>query len=126
MAIAHYIDDNVLMAYTSRNLGRIRPEPFRLVNVRSFKNVSGRNGYKAMIIVDRVTMEDDLQPYGYDAEKVVMVSQSKAFMTTSLFVIWADQFFSDNKGPRRPKRFQGSVTTDFGSARFPSPGGVPR
>jgi hypothetical protein len=29
---------------------------------------------KAMIIVDPVTMEDDLQLYGYDAEKLLMVS----------------------------------------------------
>jgi hypothetical protein len=76
-----------------------------------------RSAMKAMIIMDSVTMEDDLQLYGYDAEKVLTVSQSKACMTTSLFVIWADQVFfptiEDN-------------TTDFGWMQFSSPGRVPR
>jgi hypothetical protein len=48
---------------------------------------------KVGIIVDPVMMEDNLQLYGYDAEKVRMVSQSKPFMTVSLFMIWADQVF---------------------------------
>jgi hypothetical protein len=43
------------------------------------------NAMNTLIIRDRVTMEDDLQLYGYDARKIVTVSQTKAFMTTALF-----------------------------------------
>jgi hypothetical protein len=72
------------------------------------------NAMKAITIVDRATMEDDLQLYGYDAEKVHLVSQFKAFMTTSFFMIWAAGFLSDNRGSPRPNRLPGSRTTDFG------------
>jgi hypothetical protein len=48
---------------------------------------------KMMIIVDIVTMEDDLQFYEYDPRKALMVSQSNTFMTTALFVKWADKVF---------------------------------
>jgi hypothetical protein len=56
---------------------------------------------ETIIIMDRVTMEYDLQLYGHDAEKVLMVSQSKAFITTSLFMIWADQAFFPTIKDRR-------------------------
>jgi hypothetical protein len=40
---------------------------------------------KNMIIVDRVTMKDDLRLFGSDPRKVFMASHSKTFMTTALF-----------------------------------------
>jgi hypothetical protein len=40
---------------------------------------------KSMIVIDRATMEDDLQLFGYDSRKVFMISHSKAFITTDLF-----------------------------------------
>jgi hypothetical protein len=55
----------------------------------------------AMIILDRVTMEDNLQLYRCDAEKVLIVSQSKAFLTTSFFMIWTDQVFFPTIEDRR-------------------------
>jgi hypothetical protein len=63
--------------------------------------VGDGSAMKGMVSVDRVTMENDLQLYRYDAEKVLMVSQSKAFMTTSLFMIWADQVFFPTIEDRR-------------------------
>jgi hypothetical protein len=47
----------------------------------------------AMIIVDRVTMEGDLQLFGDDPRKVLMTSQSKVFMTRTFFARWADAVF---------------------------------
>jgi hypothetical protein len=46
-----------------------------------------------MMIVDRVTMEADLALFGYSGDKVLMVTQQNAFMTTQLFDMWADQVF---------------------------------
>jgi hypothetical protein len=49
---------------------------------------------RAMIIVDRVTMGADLDFFGSDEQKILIVSQSGAFVTTILFRKWAEEVFS--------------------------------
>jgi hypothetical protein len=48
---------------------------------------------RAMIIVDRVTVEADFNLFGYDEQNILIVSQSNAFMTTILFRKWAEEVF---------------------------------
>jgi hypothetical protein len=63
---------------------------------------------RAMIIVDRVTMEADLDLYGYDEEKILVASQTNAFMTTVLFQKWAEEvFFPTIEDKRKRKDYQG-------------------
>jgi hypothetical protein len=71
--------------------------------------ISGDGGtMKSMVIVDRATMEDDLQLFGYDPRKVLMVSQTHAFMTTALFARWADEiFFPSIEESRSRSGYQG-------------------
>jgi hypothetical protein len=53
-----------------------------------------------MIIVDRVTMEADLDLYGYDEENMLIVSQTNALMTTILFHKRAEEVFCPPLKPR--------------------------
>jgi hypothetical protein len=63
---------------------------------------------RPMIVVDRVTMEADLKLSGYDEDKLLMVSQPNAFMTTVLFEKWADEvFFPSIEERRRRTGYQG-------------------
>jgi hypothetical protein len=63
---------------------------------------------RAMIIVDRVTMEADLDLFGYDEEKILIVSQENAFMTTVLFQKWADEvFFPTIEEKRKRMNYEG-------------------
>jgi hypothetical protein len=56
---------------------------------------------KPFAIVDRVTIEKDLQYYGYDASKVTLASQTNAFMATALFELWATTVFFPTIEQRR-------------------------
>jgi hypothetical protein len=53
------------------------------------------DGYrmKQLIIVDRVTCEDEVRSYGYDRSNVYIASQAHAFMTQRLFELWAAEVF---------------------------------
>jgi hypothetical protein len=68
--------------------------------------VGDGSAMKSMIIVDRATTGDELQLFGYDPRKVLMVSHSKAFITTAFF----------RNGPmklsfRRQKRVESELAT---------------
>jgi hypothetical protein len=65
---------------------------------------------KGMIIVDRVTMEADLELYGYDARRLAIVSQENGFMTTNLFMKWASEiFFPTVEAKRVATGYEGPV-----------------
>jgi hypothetical protein len=60
-----------------------------------------------MIIVDRVTVQADLYPYGYDEDNMLIVSQTNAFMTTILFHKWVEEvFLSTIEAKRMQKNYQ--------------------
>jgi hypothetical protein len=65
---------------------------------------------KSMIIVDRTTMEADLELYGYDASKILITSQENAYMTTVLFHKWAAEvFFPTVEEKRQQCKYQGTA-----------------
>jgi hypothetical protein len=72
----------------------------------------GADGFRMrpFVIVSRVTAEKDLAYYGYDRHNVAIVSQENAFMTSSLFEMWADTvFFPSIDERRRDLGYQGKV-----------------
>jgi hypothetical protein len=58
---------------------------------------------RCVMIVDRVTMEADLALFGYSGDKVLMVTQQNAFMTTALFDMWVNEVFFPTIERRRQK-----------------------
>jgi hypothetical protein len=72
----------------------------------------GADGFRMrpFVIVSRVNAEKDLAYSGHDYHNVAIMSQENAFMTSSLFEIWADTvFFPSAKEQRRDLGYQGKV-----------------
>jgi hypothetical protein len=65
---------------------------------------------RPFVIVSRVTAEKDFAYYGYDHHNVAILSQENAFITSSLFEMWADTvFFPSIDERRRDLDYQGKV-----------------
>jgi hypothetical protein len=65
---------------------------------------------KPFLIVSRATAENELRLYGYDRNNVFIASQENAFMTRSLFELWATEVFFPMIEQRRTERnYQGKV-----------------
>jgi hypothetical protein len=48
---------------------------------------------RPLVIVSRAMEEKDLAHYGYGRHSVALASQASAFMTSSLFELWAETIF---------------------------------
>jgi hypothetical protein len=65
---------------------------------------------RPFVIVDRLTAEKQLQYSGYHESNVQIASQPNAFMTRSLFHLWADRVFFPTITERRAKfSYEGKV-----------------
>jgi hypothetical protein len=65
---------------------------------------------KPFVIVHRATAEKELKYYGYDESNVILTAQENAFMTCSLFELWADRvFFPGIEARRQQFDYQGPV-----------------
>lgn len=51
------------------------------------------NSFKPMIIVHRKTIDSDIKLAGYTEDRVVFACQEHGFMTTKLFMQWANEIF---------------------------------
>jgi hypothetical protein len=60
-----------------------------------------------MIIVDRVTMEADLELYGYDESRLLIVSQENAYMTVLFHKLAEEVFFPTIEQKREQMNDQG-------------------
>jgi hypothetical protein len=72
----------------------------------------GADGFRMrpFVIVSRATAEKDLAYHGYDRHSVALASQGNAFMTPSLFDLWAETaFFPAVKERRRYFRYLGKA-----------------